>query len=309
MLKLWTELRPRLLLAAALAVSGVAFWWLGALLNFPEFRGYDVSVLRQPLAAAKLLAIAVAVVGLTVLCTFICGRVRYDAGWGCVAAGLYALRLRGGPIYPTINDQPATVFLQLMIELVLLTMILGGVWAGIHILRERGSSARSLRRVLELPDPRTRIADRKATAESLDQKLLALVLCAGSMALFMTLLCRSPERAQVLFSLAISSYLAVWITHAFIPTRPGVWFWSGPVLCGLAGYFFAWMGTTPAQLAVGETGGYFAALARPLPLDYVSVGVPIALWRYVTSRTHQTRQIVEAQRQEAMTTPEAPVTA
>lgn len=305
MLKLWREIRAGFLLVSTILVAGLIFWWTAWLIGFPQYPGYNASLLLQPVAAAKVLAVSVCIILLTALATLACGRIRYDAGWGCVALSLYALRLLGGPIYYTINDRPAGVFAMLAIELLLLTLVLGVMWGLIHLLRERGTSARSLRRIFELPDAPTRIADRKATAESLDQKILALVMSAATFGFFMMILCQTQERAQVFFAIAISSYLAVWITHSFIPTRPGFWFWGGPILAGVAGYVVAWLGTTPSQLAVGEPGGWLAPLARPLPLDYVSIGIPFALWRYVTSRTLQTQQIIETRRQEAMTTSNA----
>lgn len=305
----WSEIRSASVLVTTTLVAGILFWWIAVLVGFPRYPGYNASLLLQPLAAAKLVAVAAGVILLVVLATFACGRIRYDAGWGCVALALYALRLRGGPIYSTLDDQPASVFATLAIELLLLGLILGIMWGIIHVLRERGTFARSLRKVFELPDAATRIADRKATAETIDQKFLALVMSAGTCGFFMMILCQTQERAQVFFAVAISSYLAVWITHAFIPTRPGFWFWGGPILCGVAGYLMAWLGTTPQQLAVGEPGGWLAPLARPLPLDYVSIGISAALWRYVASRTVQTQQVIDARRQEAMSESETAASA
>ena len=243
-----------------------------------------------------MLTVVLGVLILGAVCTAIAGRVRYDAGWGCVAAGLYALRLRGGPMSSTVDGRDAGVFLVLAIELVLLAAILAGAWFLLHVLRERGASSPALRKVLELPSARTRVADRKATAESLDQKLLALVIGAATTAVGMMILCRTDQRAQVFFSLVISAYLATYVTHLFIPTRPGAWFWGGPVLCGVAGYVAAWLLTPPGMLAIGHPGGFLAPLARPLPLDYVGVAVPVALYRYVQSRTKQRLDVADAQR-------------
>lgn len=244
------------------------------------------------------MAVVGAIAVLVTLCTLIAGRVRYDAGWAAAAMGLYALRLRGGPLSTAIGDRPPDVFLTLAMELALLGGILGLAWSILHVLRERGSAFKSLRRVLELPEARARLADRKATSETIDQKMLAAIMTAAVMAVVMLMLCRTGERAQVLFAVGISAYIAVWVTHAFIPTRPGAWFWSGPVICGIAGYLWAWSSTTPAQLAIGEPGGFLAALARPLPLDYASIGISAALWRYVQSRTYQIRKVIEEQHQD-----------
>jgi hypothetical protein len=285
-----------LLFAAALAAG--AYWWIGQLIGFPEYRGYNASLLLQPLPTAILLAVLLGIVLVATLGTLLAGRLRYDAGWACAALGLYALRLRGGPLATTIADRPASIFLTLAVELAILAAMLGAAWGTLHTLRERGSAFKSLRRFLELPEAATRLADRKAAAETLDQKVLALALTAATMAVFMMILCRTGERAQVFFAVGISAYVAVWISHSFIPTRPAAWFWAGPVACGLAGYIWAGFTSSPSELAIGEPGGFLAPLARPLPLDYASIGVAAALWRYVQSRTHQLQRVAEAQREQ-----------
>lgn len=279
-----------------MVLGSAGFWWTGELIGFPQFRGFNASLLLQPLPTAVLLAVILGIALMTTLGTLLAGRLRYDAGWAAAAFGLYALRLRGGPIASTIADQPAGVFATLAIELAILAAILGAAWGALHTLRERGSTFKSLRRVLELPEATTRLVDRKAAAETLDQKILALALTAATMAVFMMILCRTGDRAQAFFSVGISAYLAVWIAHSFIPTRPAAWFWAGPIACGLLGYLWAWYSTSPMELAIGEPGGFLAPLARPMPLDYASVGVAAALWRYVQSRTHQLQRVAEAQR-------------
>lgn len=295
MSRLWPLLRAQLALLAAVALAGAAFWWVGEWIGMPRHRGSNASVLLQPLPSAKALAVCGTLLVTATVTTLLAGRVRYDAGWACTAIGLYSLRLRGGPISSAISDRPTEVFLTLAVELALLGAILAVAWGVLHTLRERGSAFKSLRRVLELPEARARLADRKAAAESLDQKILALVMSAAVMAVMMLILCRSGSRAQVFFAVGISAYMAVWVTHGLIPTRPAIWFWAAPVLCGVVGYLWAWMNTSPAQLAIGEPGGTLAALARPLPLDYASIGIAAALWRYVQSRSHQIRRVIEQQ--------------
>jgi len=299
----WPSARSRILLLLVAVGAVAAFWWIGQLVGFPRYRGFNASLLLQPMPAAKIAAVAAGFVILAALGTLVAGRSRYDAGWAVAALALYALRLRGGPIESTISDRPATIYITLAIELVVLGLILGVVWGVIHVLRERGAASSALRRFLELPEARTRLADRKAASESIDQKALALAIAAATMAVLMMILCRSGERAQVFFAVGISAYVAIWITHAFIPTRPAAWFWAAPILCGVVGYLWAAFGSTPTRLAIGEPGGFLAPLARPLPLDYASVGVAAAAWRYVQSRTHQMHRTIEAQREPAAGAP------
>lgn len=306
MRRLWPLLRAQLALVAAVALAGVTFWWVGAWIGMPHYRGHNASILLQPIPSPTALAVVGTLLVVATATTLLAGRVRYDAGWACTAVALYALRLRGGPISTAIADRPAGVFLTLASELILLGATLAVAWGVLHMLRERGSAFKSLRRVLELPEARARLADRKAAAESIDQKILALVMCAAVMAILMMVLCRTAHRAQVFFAVGISAYVAVWVTHGLIPTRPAIWFWASPVLCGVVGYLWAWMNTTPAQLAIGEPGGALAALARPLPLDYASVGIAAAVWRYVQSRSQQIRRVIEQQHQELPASAPAP---
>ena len=296
--RLWPLLRAQLALLATLALAGAAFWWVGEWIGMPQYRGYNASILLQRLASAKAVAVLGLLMFLATTTTLLAGRIRYDAGWACTAVGLYSLRLRGGPISSAIADRPADVFVTLAVELALLGASLGVAWGVLHMLRERGSAFKSIRRVLELPEARARLADRKAAAEALDQKILALVMCTAVMVVLMLVLCRTSSRAQIFFAVGISAYVAVWVAHGLIPTRPAIWFWAAPVLCGVVGYLWAWMNTSPSQLALGEPGGMLAPLARPLPLDYASIGIAAALWRYVQSRSHQIRRVIEQQHQE-----------
>ena len=295
MLKLWPGLLDRLLLLAALTVAFGGFWVVAGLVGFPHHRGFNASVLLQPMPTAMMLTLAVGLLVAVAIGTMLAGRVRYDAGWACAVLGLSAWRLRGGTIEHVLAGRGSGAFVTLATELLILGLMAGGAWALLHLLRERGTASRALRRVLELPDARTRDLDRKATAESLDQKLLAAAIGATTMIVLMIVLCQTSDRAQVIFAVAVSAYLATWITHSFIPTRPGAWFWSAPVLCGIVAYLWAAWGRVPAQINIGEPGGLLANAARPLPLDYIAIGVPAALWRYVQSRTSQAQQVAAAQ--------------
>jgi hypothetical protein len=60
-----------------------------------------------------------------------------------------------------------------------------------------------------------------------------------------------------------------------------VWFWCGPFVVGLIGYIMAASGQD-SSLAIGSPTGFFAALARPLPIDYASMGPAGAIIGYWT---------------------------
>lgn len=284
---------PLVVIAAGVAL--LLFWWLGDLINFPAEGPFDAAILHQPFGVAKLLLIVVALVVFIALGTLALGRIRYDAGWGVAVFGLMGLRWRGGDGYYSIDDRAPSVFYGFVMETALLAIAAAVVWAVLHWLRERGTSAPSIKRFLELPDPKTRIADRKATSEGLDQKVLALLASAGVTAVVVMLLARTTDETQVFFAVAIGSWAGGAVAHAFVPTRPGPWFWGGPILAALVGYTWAGLMTPPEALATGEPGGSLAALARPLPLDWIGAGVPMSLVGYVRSRTKQYRRIIEAQ--------------
>ncbi len=285
---------PQVLLAAG--VSALLFWWLGDLIRFPHDGPFDASLFHQPLAVAKILLVATVLWLLVAIGTLVAGRVRYDAGWGAAVVGLLALRWRGGSSFYTYDDRAAGVFATMTVELVVLALLAGIAWVALHWLRERGSQTPGIKRILELPDPNARLDDRKATKEPLDQKLLALAISTGVCGVTVTLLARTQNETQVAFAVGIGGWLGAVVAHGFISTRPGPWFWAGPILAGLIGYIVAWFTTPSDFLAVGEPGGPLAALARPMPLDWIAAGVPMALVGYVRSRTKQLQNLIEVRR-------------
>lgn len=69
------------------------------------------------------------------------------------------------------------------------------------------------------------------------------------------------------------------IAYKYSPVPSSIWYWAGPLMVGLVGYLLVFTGQDP-QLVVGNPSGTFAALARPLPMDYASVGPAGALLGY-----------------------------
>ena len=283
---------PQVLLACGLSL--LAFYWIGGLVGFPHAGPFDAAVLHQPLGVGLLLLFGLLLIPVAAAGTLVCGRVRYDAGWGAAVLGLLALRWRGGDGYHALDGRSPGVFVGFAIELIVLTLFAAAAWAGLHWLRERGATAPRVKRWLELPEPAVRIADRKAAGEALDQKLLALLASTAVTALAVGLLARSTDETQVFFAVFIGGWLGATVAHGFVPARPGPWFWGGPVLAGLIGYGWTAFTIDPAALATGETGGLLAPLARPLPLDWLGAGVPAALLAYVRSRSKQTRRVAES---------------
>ena len=122
--------------------------------------------------------------------------------------------------------------------------------------------------------------------ESIDQRLLALAINVIIVTLLMMLLAATDRKVQVLAAVAISSFLGTLAAYFVVPTRPSFWFWSAPIVVGVVGYALQYLGN-PAGWQIGEVHGTFAALARPLPLDYASTGVAASIVGYWMSRRWQ----------------------
>jgi hypothetical protein len=118
--------------------------------------------------------------------------------------------------------------------------------------------------------------------EPLDQKLLALLMHVIVMIVAMLLLCRSDQKPQTLAAVAIAAYVASLAAHQFVPIQPSGWFLAGPLVVGLIGYIAQYFNAGNWWM-IGDPMGYFSALARPLPLDYASLGVAGTLLGYWTS--------------------------
>ena len=168
------------------------------------------------------------------------------------------------------------VYLLLALELAVLFAIAAGGW----LLLRRLLAAGGLHDDPPTPDE----AD-----EPLDQKLLATAAHAMVMIVLMMLLSQSDTKAQALASVGLSSYLASLAAHHFVPTRPSAWFWAGPLLVGLIGYISQYI--APGDWMIGDARGFFGSLARPLPLDYASLGTAGAILGYWTSRQWQQARV------------------
>jgi hypothetical protein len=159
----------------------------------------------------------------------------------------------------------------LALELALLFIVLAG---GLLIVRRMAKMG--LARVED---------DFRPDDSPLDQKLIATATHACAMATLVLILCRTDHKAQCVASVGVSALLASLIAGMVAPVRPAFWYWISPLFVGLLGYI--WASLAPQDLPIGRPGGYFQALARPVPLDYASVGVAGAMLGYWVSRAWQ----------------------
>jgi hypothetical protein len=192
-----------------------------------------------------------------------------------------ALSIRGGPIRYTLFDANPSVFTWLAIELFALFAIFGIGWLLVLKLRDFG---------LTRQDDR----DFKPHDEQLGQKLIATAVQAVATLALLSMFARTDQKAQALAAVGVSSMLGSIVAILVAPTRPSVWYWPGPLLVGLLGYL--WSTMNPSLLTLGQPSGYFAALARALPLDYASAGIAGAMLGYWFGRAWTHEEEPEPQR-------------
>src|SRR4051812_19575285 len=166
------------------------------------------------------------------------------------------------------------VFLRLILETLLLFAFIGLAWMALGFLRDRGLIHEKYRDEPDAPDALPA------------HGLMALAAQVVIMIVILALLAHTDKKAQVVWSLAVAAPIAALAAHSLFPARPSIWFWTAPMLVGLIGYSLALFGGGN-HLPGGAIGGYAPALARPLPLDYASIGTAGSLFGYWTSRRWQ----------------------
>ncbi len=99
------------------------------------------------------------------------------------------------------------------------------------------------------------------------------------MTVFLLIFIATPQKKQVLAGVFVSALLSASIAENFFADRgAGRWYWAGPLIAGALGYILN--SFSPAGLETGDPQGYFAPLARVLPLDYASMGCAGTLLGY-----------------------------
>lgn len=271
----WTSYsaRQRALLTFGAVGSYLIFSAIARFFGIPQLPDYGASLLTQPSPLIAVMIVAVTLVACVLLCTLLTGRIHFEAGLFCAAIGMLALSVRGGPIrYVLMYASGEGVFLRLAFETTLLFGCVAIGWYVLLILRDnnllRGEPLRD-----DDPDALPMMG------------LMALAAQVIGMVLLMLLLAQSDRKAQVAWSVALSSLLSTLLAHSLFPARPSIWFWSGPFLVAMIGYAFAWFG--PGPLVGGQVGGMLPQLGRPLPLDYAALGTAGAIMGYWTSRSWQ----------------------
>lgn len=272
---IWTSYstRERVLLTAGSVAAYVIFSLIGRAFDIPAVPDYQAALIVQPSAMLTVAVAGVTLVACVLLATMIAGRLHFESGLFCACIGMAALSIRGGPVrYVLMYATSDRVFIQLAFELVLLFGVVAAGWYVLLILRDNDLlKAEPLRD----DDPHALPA----------QGFMAMGAQVVAMILAMQLLAQNDRKAQVLWALGLSSFAGALFAHNLFPARPSIWFWTAPFVVGVLGYVAAWFG--PGPLIGGDVGGYLPALARPLPLDYATLGTAGALFGYWTSRKWQ----------------------
>lgn len=267
----------RTLLTIGSLVCIALFYGASRQFHIPAEPGFSASLLQQPGWIAALLVTAITFVVATLVGSVITGRIHREAGFFCAAIGLATLSCRGGAMHFVLFDASSrSVYLMLAAEMVVLSAIVTLGWT-----------------ILDQWPIGTRAEPAPLPPAKSDQKYLSTAMHALIMIAMLSLMARSDAKVQVLASVGIASLLASMGAQWFSPVSPSPWLWSSPLIVGCFGYIWGYF--SPAGMDIGRTTGYFAALERPLPLDYASVGVAGAVLGYWMSlkRPHRASESTE----------------
>lgn len=270
-------LQDRFALTLGSIIGLIVTMWLARTMHFPAVPYRAGAILQQSGWPIVIGLVWVAIALSAAAASIIASRNHYDGGLFCAAIALAGLSSKFGTVrYALLASSGASVYLLFAVELLLLSVPLALVWLVLFKLSRAGTIAPEL------------VLDDTGVDEPLDQKLLATAGQALVMIILMMFICQTDVKKQTLASVAISAYFGALASYHFVATRPSIWYFAGPILVGLIGYIGQYFNAT--DWMIGESRGFFAPLARPLPLDYASLGVAGAMLGYWTAQVwHQQR--------------------
>jgi hypothetical protein len=262
--------RPKLILGLGVVIVGALLVWMGRILHIPTFPGRAGSLLQQDSWTVAIVFAWAMLVGGTLIASTFASRWHYEGGLVCACLGLAILSWQLGPMrFALFGSSGPKVFWLFIVETVLLGAGVALAWWMVQRAMHAG--------VL----PKEYQVDSRE-AESDDERFIAMAAQIIIMLLLMLLLGQTDAKLQTLASVGGSAYVAALAAHQFFPVRPSIYFWIGPLVLGIFGYFLQTLGS-PLWL-IGDVSGFFAPLARPLPIDYASVGVAGSILGYWSSQ-------------------------
>ena len=206
--------------------------------------------------------------------TFIAGLVASpvdpEAGFLCAVVSLGLMSVRGGTMHGVLQSAtgPTTLLLISLEQMVL--------FGGLYVLWRAVTRRHP---VVEGDDP---IADAHHTPT------VPLLACATQgivMAVILWALEQSDAKKQSIAAMLIAACTGAIVARRVFPTRTTLPCLVAPGAVGLIGYLGACSMNEGWQ--TGFLHGPLAVLARPVPLDYASVGVAGAIFGFWTSRRGQ----------------------
>jgi hypothetical protein len=278
----------KVILWVSIIVSLLLMLWLSHTFSIPAEPGFSVSLLAQSGWFVSLLVLFIAMALVMLLSATMSSSLRADAPLFCTALACGVISWRGGSMqYTLFAASGPSVFITLAVETVILFAELFVAW---QILRKLRGGATGID--IEPATERTKgdSPEESTEEQSLDEKLLALFTQAAAMMAMMILLCRSDAKHQSLAVVFISAAVGAAVAVQLVKVRASFWLWIGPLAVALFGYVFAAFHAEGWQ--VGLLYGPLAALARPLPLDYVSMGPAGAILGYWMSTSGRFEELL-----------------
>lgn len=240
--------------------------------GLPVYPGFSAGFLGDKPIIGTLMVIF-GIPAITWLASMVTGRIRFEAGLFCCLIGLISLSVHGGDMRQALLDNGPAIYFRFAIE----SVILGtSMVVSYQLMEKRLLAGMRLRSAVpEEQDPDT-LSDRITTV--IVQALVVIVL--------LTILCPSPQKGQALGMAGLSGMLASMFVHHVYKVRSSFWYLCGTMLAGVLAYLYTGL-FSPAGAVIGVTTGWVAGAARPLPIDYASLGVAGTIFGYWTSRVWQ----------------------
>ena len=271
--------RARILLLVASVTCGVVFWWIARTFGFPLSPGLCGSLALFPGGVGFFLVVTATFFLSIAVGTVLAGVIRFNAGLVAACVGLASLSVRGGDIRQVLFGSVdllggPEIFKRLALETVLLGILVGCGWYVLRLLHLRGLI------VDREGDPKVSNAHLPQCNEAVSLAVQTIIT-----ALCLWLLMANEAKFQAIAAVGVASLLGGIVTQYLFPTGNNGWYWLPPIIVGIIGYAIACF--DPAGASTGQLTGRFAALARPVPLDFAGSGVAAAIIGHWLARAWQ----------------------
>ena len=261
---------------------------LARLLHVPAEPGFTGSLLAGPAVgvAAALSSIAAGLL----IGRFASAKLGGEGAVFCATVGLVALAVASGPMRPVLMYANGRgIFGLLAAESAVLAVATWTGWAAVQ--RWNGQAVGDVR--LAVPG--------EAGPASTGAKLAATGVAALITAAVELILVTTDGPKQCLAGLTVAAFAGGFAGYSYLPLATGVWYWTAPSVVAVVGYAVAL--ATNARTPTGEVTGYLAALARPTPLHYASLGTAAAVLGHWAAR--ESAEVTEPD-QPTLADPETP---